>query len=100
MRSALAPVLFDDHDREAGEQQRSSVVQPAQRSPAAQQKAVSKRTADDLPVHSFRSLMSELGTLTANTVRMVESGGTFTMHSEPTALQQGCYDLLVITAQM
>ena len=65
MRSALAPVLFDDHDREAGKQQRSSVVQPAQRSPAAQQKAVSKRTADDLPVHSFRSLMSELGTLTA-----------------------------------
>ena len=37
MRSALAPVLFDDHDRAAGEQQRSSVVQPAQRSPAAQQ---------------------------------------------------------------
>ena len=35
MRSALAPVLFDDHDRAAGEQQRSSVVQPAQRSPAA-----------------------------------------------------------------
>ena len=55
MRSALAPVLFDDHDRAAGEQQRSSVVQPAQRSPAAQKKAASKRTADDLPVHSFRS---------------------------------------------
>ena len=29
MRSRLAPMLFDDHDREAGEQQRSSVVQPA-----------------------------------------------------------------------
>ena len=65
MRSALAPVLFDDHDPDAAEQQRSSVVQPAQRSPAAQRKAASKRTADDLPVHSFRSLISDLGTLTA-----------------------------------
>ena len=54
LRRALAPVLFDDHDREAGERQRSSVVRPAQRSPAAQKKAASKRTADDLPVHSFR----------------------------------------------
>ena len=29
MRSALAPVLFDDHDREAGAQQRESVVRTA-----------------------------------------------------------------------
>ena len=33
MRSELAPVLFDDHDPEAAQQQRSSVVRPAQRSP-------------------------------------------------------------------
>ena len=72
MRSALAPVLFDDHDRAAGEQQRSSVVQPAQRSPAAQKKAASKRTADDLPVHSFRSLIGELGTLTMNKMQLAE----------------------------
>ena len=100
MRSKLAPVLFDDHDRAAGERQRESVVQPAQRSPAAHRKASSKRTADDLPVHSFRGLMSELGTLTANRVRMVDSGATFTMHSEPTALQQRCFDLLGITVQV
>ena len=55
-----------DHDQEAGERQRSSVVRPAQRSPAAQKKAASKRTADDLPVHSFRSLIADLGTLTVN----------------------------------
>ena len=100
MRRKLAPVLFDDHDRAAGEQQRESVVQPAQRSPAAHRKAGSKRTDDDLPVHSFRSLMSELGTLTANHVRMVDSGATFTMHSEPTALQQRCFDLLGVSAQV
>ena len=100
MRSALAPVLFDDHDPDAAEQQRSSVVRPVQRSPAARAKAASKRTADDLPVHSFRSLISELGTLTANTVRMVEGGATFTMHSEPTPLQQRCFELLDVTPQM
>ena len=95
-----SPVLFDDHDRAAGEQLRESVVQPAQRSPAAHRKAASKRTDDDLPVHSFRSLMSELGTLTANRVRMVDSGATFTMHSEPTKLQQRCFDLLEVSAQV
>ena len=98
MRSKLAPVLFDDHDPVAGEQLRESVVQPAERSPAAHRKAASKRTDDGLPVHSFRGLMSELGTLTANRVRMVASGATFTMHSEPTALQQRCFDLLEVSA--
>ena len=29
MRTALAPVLFDDYDRAAGERLRASVVQPA-----------------------------------------------------------------------
>ena len=100
LRTALAPVLFDDHDRAAGEQLRESVVQPAQRSPAAHRKAASKRTDDGLPVHSFRGLMSELGTLTANRVRMVDSGTTFTMHSEPTALQQRCFDLLGVSPQV
>ena len=100
MRRKLAPVLFDDHDRAAGERLRESVVQPAQRSPAAHRKAASKRTDDDLPVYSFRGLMNELGTLTANRVRMVDSGATFTMHSEPTALQQRCFDLLGVSAQV
>ena len=77
MRRKLAPVLFDDHDREAGERQRESVVRPAQRSPAAQRKAASKRTEDDLPVHSFRSLMSELGTLTVNTMQVADGDRTF-----------------------
>ena len=72
MRSTLVPVLFDDHDPEAGEQRRSSVVQPAQRSPAPHRNADSKRTADNLPVHSCRSLIGELGTLTANTMRVLD----------------------------
>ena len=100
MRAALAPVLFDDHDREAGEQQRSSVVQAAQRSPAARAKAARKRAVDGLPVHSFRSLIAELGTLTTNTMQMADSNATFTMQTRPTELQERCFELLQVTPRM
>ena len=61
MRAKLKPLLFDDHDPAAAEQQRRSVVAPAKRSPVALAKAARKRTADDLPVHSFRTLLTDLG---------------------------------------
>ena len=69
LRQALAPMLFDDHDRAAAEAQRAFAVAKAQPSPAAKRKAASKLTDDDLPVHSFRSLLADLATLTRNTVR-------------------------------
>ena len=50
--------------------------------------------------HSFRGLLGELGTLTANQMRLVDSGATFTMQSEPTAVQQRCFELLGVTPQM
>src|SRR6476469_1660792 len=43
MRQALAPLLFDDHDRAGAERQRASPVAKAQPSPAARHKASSKR---------------------------------------------------------
>jgi hypothetical protein len=79
------------------------VVQPAQRSPAAQRKAASKRTADDLPVHSFRSLISDLGTLTVNSMQLAEGGGTFslsTQPTQPTPVQQRCFELLEVSPRM
>ena len=72
MRRALAPQLFDDHDPAAAEQQRTSVVAPARRSPAALAKARRKRTDDDLPVHSFRTMLTDLGTLVANTMQVAQ----------------------------
>ena len=100
MRSKLAPLLFDDHDRTAGERQRSSVVQPAQRSPAAHRKASSKRTDDDLPVHSFRSLMSDLGTLTVNEMQLAAGGDTFSLPTQPTPVQRRCFELLEVSPRM
>ena len=100
MRAKLAPLLFDDHDREAGERQRESVVRPPQRSPAARAKAASKRTADDLPVHSFRSLMSDLGTLTVNQMQVVDGGSTFSLPTQPTPVQRRCFELLGVSPRM
>ena len=100
MRSKLAPVLFDDHDPAAGEQLRESVVQPAQRSPAAHRKAASKRTDDGLPVHSFRSLMSDLGTLVVNEMQLAEGGGTFSLPTQPTLVQRRCFELLGVSPRM
>src|SRR5207248_442763 len=54
MRQRLAPMLYDDTDKQAAEAQRSSVVAKAERSPAAVNKQTTGRTDDGLPVHSFR----------------------------------------------
>ncbi len=47
---------------------RASVDQPAQCSPKARRKALSKRTEAGLPVHAFQTLLKALATLTKNTV--------------------------------
>ena len=99
MRRALAPLLFDDHDRAAAEQQRRSAVAPARRSKAALAKAGCKRTDDELPVHSFRSLLGDLGTLTANTMRVAE-GATFRLQTQPTPVQKRCFELLGVTPRV
>ena len=96
MRQALAPILFDDHDRAAAQAQRTSPVAKAKVSPAAQRKHQTKRTDDGLPVHSFRSLLADLATLTRNQVRF-GSGNTFTVLATPTRLQQHAFNLLGVT---
>ena len=100
MRRALAPLLFDDHDPATAEQKRTSIVAPARRSPAAVAKARRKRTDDDLPVHSFRTLLTDLGTLAANTMQVAGSDATFTLQTQPTPLQQRCFELLGVTPRM
>jgi hypothetical protein len=70
IRERLAPLLFDDHGRENAGKGRVSPVAPAKVSAAAKAKAASRKTADGLPVHSFRTLLQDLGTLTRNTVRL------------------------------
>ena len=97
MREKLAPLLFDDHERAEAEATRDSIVQPAPRSEAARAKDKTKQTADGLPVHSFRTLLADLGTLAKNSVRVQgESGSAFYELTRPTPLQQRALELLGI----
>jgi len=95
MRRALAPMLFDDADPAAGEALRSSIVAPAQRSPQAKQKVHTKRTDDDMPVHSFHTLLEDLRTVALNTITMGDL--TFERVTIPTPLQQKAFDLLTVS---
>ncbi|MCP4330526.1 MAG: IS1634 family transposase, partial [Alphaproteobacteria bacterium] len=99
MRQALAPILFADHDRAAAEAHRPSPVAKAKPSPAARRKAASKRTDDGLPVHSFRSLIADLATLTRNTVRFAGKT-TVEILAKPTPVQRRAFDLLAIKPKM
>jgi hypothetical protein len=95
MRQRLAPMLYDDTDKNAAEAQRASVVAKAERSPAAVTKQTTGQTEDGLPVHSFHTLLADLATLTRNTlVTAVDPERSFTLSARPTALQQKALDLL------
>ncbi|MEK6608672.1 MAG: IS1634 family transposase [Myxococcota bacterium] len=101
LRHALAPMLFDDDDKAAGEAARASVAAPAQRSPRAKRKAAIQRTDDGMPVHSFQSLLKDLATLTKNRVQP-KAGGTvpFDVITRPTAVQQQAFDLLEVSSRL
>jgi transposase len=98
MRECLASILFDDHDPEEAEKSRESMVAPAQRSSAAKRKARSKMTDDGLPVHSFRTLLKDLGTIARNTVEVRDFGETvrFEKITRTTHIQQRALDLLSV----
>ena len=101
MRQDLAPLLFDDDDKAAAEQGRTSVVAPAQRSASAQQKVSSRRTPDDLPVHSFQTLLSDLATIVANRVQPKDAAiPAFDIITTPTAVQQRALDLLRVSLKL
>jgi hypothetical protein len=91
MRRALAPVWFDDEDKAAAEMLRTSPVAKAQVSEAARKKACARLSdpahGEALPVHSFRTLLADLGTLTKNTV-CFGGNNDLTVMAKPTAVQR------------
>jgi Transposase DDE domain len=97
MRQRLAPMLFDDTDRDAAEAQRASVVAKAQRSVAALTKQTTGLTADGLPVHSFRTLLADLATLARNIIiTAISPDYPLTVLTRPTPIQQRAFDLLAV----
>lgn len=101
MRQALAPILFEDEEKEAAEALRDSIVSPAQRSPVAKAKDKTKRTRDDFPAHSFTTLLKDLATLAKN---LLQTAGTpaaeFYLLTEPTEPQHRAFQLLEVTPSL
>jgi hypothetical protein len=98
MRRALAPMLFDDDDPAAGEAARRSVVAPAQRSPRARAKALTKRTEEGEPVHSFHSLLRHLRTIVKDRMRLKSDAAIeFDKLTTPTPLQQRALNRLGVS---
>jgi hypothetical protein len=97
MRRNLAPLLFDDTDKDAAEAARESVVAKAQRSPAAIKKQTTGVTQEGTPVHSFRTLLADLATLARNTiVTAVAPNLPLTVFTRPTTVQQRAFELLEV----
>ncbi len=98
MRVKLAPMLYDDDDKEAAQALRDSAVAKAQRSPSAVSKQAKGRTEDGLPVHSFQTLIADLMTLTRNTVvTALTPDDPFTITAKPTPIQQKAFNLLGVS---
>lgn len=100
MRKALAPILFDDEHPCEAQMLRESVVEPAKRSKEALHKASKRTTEEGIPIQSFQSLLSHLGTLTHNMVRLHPTEVTFSQYSEPTAVQRKAFELLGTSPRM
>jgi len=61
----------------------------------AQRKYLTKRTDANQPVHSFRTLLADLGTLCKNRVRLLsDPAAEFYQHTRATPPQQNAFQLL------
>jgi hypothetical protein len=95
MRQKLAPLLFDGHDKPQAAAERTSPVAKARVSKVALAKAVSRATAGGLPVHSFRTLLQDLATLTRDTVHLGDMPAV-TVLAKATPIQASALELLGI----
>ena len=97
LRRKLAPLLFEDAEREAAAARRESPVEPAQVSRAAEAKADTKRTPDGLLVQNLQTLLDHLGSLTLNQVTLPQDAQhEFQVLSKPTPLQAQAFALLEV----
>jgi len=96
MKEAWRPLLFADEDQEAKKER--DPVAPAKRSLDAIEKVTTKRLGDDTVVHSFRTLLKHLGTITrdwcCSTATGAKSDAVFTIDTTPNPKQQMALDLI------
>jgi hypothetical protein len=101
MRQKLVPLLFENEELSVVGKE-DSVVIPVERQAARQRKAQRKRTLDDFPVHSFRTLLTDLATIVKNRVQPKLPGVSlsFDKITNPTPSQQAALDLLGVSLFM
>ncbi len=92
LRQAWAPLTFTDEQRP----EPNDPVAPARRSAAADRKAATKTTHDELPARSFTSLLDHLAILTRNEVRFlaVQDQPVIEQLALPTPTQRRAFELL------
>jgi hypothetical protein len=101
MQARLAPVLFTDDDKPAAQAARTSPVAPAARSPRARAKAATKHAPGNLPVHSFATLLADLGTICLNTIAPADPAlPSFRLVTTPTAFQRQAFELLGVSHRL
>ena len=98
MRKRLKPMLFDDEYIDEATATRASPVAKAVRSEHAKVKDASKLADDGLPLHSFRTLLKDLATLTYNIARTgANPNAQIVITSRPTPIQAKAFELLNLT---
>ena len=101
MQARLASLLFTDDDKPAASAARTSPVAPAARSPNALAKAATKHAPGSLPVHSFTTLLADLGTICLNTIAPADPATPgFRLVTSPTPLQRHVLDLLGVSHRL
>ena len=95
MQEAWRPLLFADEDQEA--KKTRDAVAPAKRSSSAMKKVNRKTLDDGSEVHSFRTLLHHLATITRDQCCQHGDGDTshtFSLDTKPNAKQRQALDLL------
>jgi transposase len=95
LRSAWAPLLFHDEELVENRKHRDPVA-PAQSSESAQKKKRTRVTGDGHVVHSFSTLLNELGKIAKNECQLsaYPAGSTITRVTEKTGLHARAFELL------
>lgn len=95
MRARLKPMLFDDEFIDAAHATKPSAVAKTPRSTHAKAKDATGLADDGIPVHSFRTLMQDLGTLAYNiTYTALNPKAKIILTTRPTPLQEKAFALL------
>jgi len=92
-------MLFGDQGKAATEAARPSVLAKAERSAAAERPT--RHIHDGLPVFSFRSLLTDLATVTRNTMALAQSPeAAFVLYPKLTPVQDRAFQLLGVSVKL